>query len=151
MKLYGQLHTENTSNNKEKLRQYSYGLQEAYYHKDDATSVMAWVEDMKNSPNPVLLHKQQGVPATSKCQHLKENDFILVLQTPLQAEVLKKCAPSKVVCIDDTHGTNSYDFHLTTVLAVNEFEEGYPTAWCLSNRTDYGVMCDFFKAVQKNI
>ena len=54
----------------------AYGLQEAYYHKDDVTSIMAWVEDMKkNSPNPVLLHKQQGVPATTECQHLEENDI----------------------------------------------------------------------------
>ena len=113
---------------------------------------MAWVDDMrKNSPNPVLLHKQQGVPATTECRHLQENDYILVLQTTMQAEVLKKCGTNKVVCIDDTHGTNSYDFHLTTVLVVDEFGEGYPTAWCLSNKTDYGVMCDFFQAVQKNV
>ena len=68
---------------------------------------------------------------------------MLVMQTPLQAEVLKKCAPNSIICIDDTHGTNSYDFYLTTVLTVDEFGEGYPTAWCLSNRTDFGAIVDF--------
>ena len=29
-----------------------------------------------------------------------------------------------------THGTNSYDFNLVTVLVVDEFGEGYPIAWC---------------------
>ena len=53
---------------------------------------------------------------------------MLVLQTPLQVEVLRKCTPNRIICIDDTHGTNSYDFYLTTVLTVDEFDEGYPTA-----------------------
>ena len=47
---------------------------------------------------------------------------------------------NKIICVDDTHGTNSYDFNLMTVLVVDEFGEGYPTAWCISNRTDLIAM-----------
>ena len=68
-----------------------YGLREANYHKDDATSVMAWVDSMKrNSPSPVLLHKKQGVMPTTEFHYLEENDSILVLQTPMQAEMWTK-------------------------------------------------------------
>lgn len=132
--------------------QRAYGLQEAQYHKDDAISVMAWVDAMnKNTPSPVLLHKQQGQVPNSDCPSLEVSDFMLVLQTPFQAEVLNKCGPTKIICIDDTHGTNSYDFYLTTILVVDEFGEGYPTAWCLSNRTDYCVVVYFLQAVKKNV
>ena len=109
--------------------QQTYGLREAQYHKDDATSVMVWVDTMKKQPSsPVLLYKQQGQPTKPECWHLRDQDFMLVLQSPTQAEVLRKCGHNQVICIDDTHGTNSYDFYLTTILAVDEFGEGYPTA-----------------------
>ena len=105
----------------------------------------------KHNPNTVLLFKQQGEMPSSDCQTLQENDFLHVLQMPLQAEVLKKIGPDRIICIDDTHGTNSYDFHLTTVLIVDEFGEGYPTAWCLSNRIDCGTLIYFFRAIKKNL
>ena len=62
-----------------------------------------------------------------------------------------KCGHNKIICVDDTHGTNSYDFNLTTVLVVDEFGEGYPTAWCISNRTDLIAMLYYFEAIQRNI
>ena len=42
----------------------------------------------------------------------------------------------KVICIDSTHKTTGYDFLLITVMVVDEYGEGYPVAWCLSNRED---------------
>ena len=44
-----------------------------------------------------------------------------------------------------THGANSYDFNLTAILVVDEFGEGYPTAWCISNRTDLIAWCTILK------
>ena len=38
-----------------------YGLKGAQKHKDDATSVRIWVEEMKSSDsNPLILYKAQG-------------------------------------------------------------------------------------------
>ena len=105
----------------------------------------------QNTPNPVLLYKQQGNATTSQCPNLTEKDFILVLQTPSQAEMLCKCGHNKIICVDGTHGTNSYDFNLTTVLVVDEFGEGYPTAWCISNRTDLIARLYYFESIQRNI
>ena len=40
----------------------TYGLQGAQKHKDDATSVGIWVEQMKEiDGNPVILYKPQGL------------------------------------------------------------------------------------------
>ena len=53
--------------------------------------------------------------------------------------------------MDNTHGTNSYDFSFITVLVVDEFGEGYPAAWYLCNRTDKYVLIDFFMAVRNRV
>ena len=114
----------------------SFGLRRAERHKNDATSVDVWVQDMvKCDTNPVLLYKPQDQDTTQDCPSLGRNDFILVLQTPLQRDLLNTFG-NNIVCMDDTHGTNSYDFSLITVLVVDEFGEGCPVAWCLCNRTD---------------
>ena len=47
--------------------QQAYGIQVEHYHKDDSSSALAWVNEMKqNTPNPVLLYKQQGNVTTSE-------------------------------------------------------------------------------------
>ena len=56
---------------------------------------------------------------------LKREDFLLALQTPMQKELLITFGKN-IICMDDTHGTNSYDFSLITVLIVDEFGEGCP-------------------------
>ena len=63
--------------------------------------------------------------------------------------MLKTFGPNKVVCIDATHGTNRYDFSLITAIVVDEFGEGYPIAWCLSNRTDLTLLTHFFQAMKE--
>ena len=123
----------------------AFGLRGNERHKDDATSVGLWVEEMKRSDNnPVLLYKAQG----EKDSFLHKDDFVLALQTPFQAYMLKTFGNGKVVCIDSTHGTNAYDFSLTTVVVVDELGEGYPVAWCLSNRTDTELLTHFFQSVK---
>jgi hypothetical protein len=53
-------------------------------------------------------------------------------------------------CCDATHGTTAYDFKLTTLLVIDEFGEGLPIAWCLSNHEDFTHMCVFFKMIKHN-
>lgn len=40
------------------------------------------------------------------------------------------------IAIDGTHGLNSYDFELMTVLVKDEFGNGFCTAFLFSNRKD---------------
>ena len=121
-----------------------FGLNTVEKHRNDAVSVQLWVEELKMKDfNPVLLYKPQGDPQSTHCKGLDDQDFILVIQTPLQAEMLKKFPT--IICVDSTHGTNGYDFNLITVVIVNEFGEGYPVSWCISNREDGTLLKKFLQ------
>lgn len=102
----------------------------------------AWVSELRSSDNfdPVLLFKQQGV------EHdvLGTEDFLLCLQTEFQLEMIKEFG-HKVICVDTTHSTNMYDFLLITVLVVDEFGEGVPVAWAVSNKEDTAALSLFFQ------
>ena len=116
-------------------------------HHDDATSVAAWVEEMreKGEDSVVLYYKPQGTDDDKT--GLKREDFLIVLQTPIQAEMLKRFG-GKVVCVDATHGTNAYDFKLITLLVVDEYGEGFPVAWCITNKEDRVLLIEFFASVR---
>ncbi len=76
----------------------------------------AWVEEMRAMDyDPVVLFKQQGQEQLDDMDNAAECDFILGIQTEFQRDMLRKFG-SNVICMDSTHGTNSYDFYLTTVL-----------------------------------
>ena len=125
----------------------TFGLRRAERHKD-ATSVAVWVQGMmKSESNPILLYKSQGSEPSQETPSLEKNDFILVLQTPLQEDMLINFG-SNIICMYDTHGTNSYDFSIITFLVVDEYGEGFPAAWCLCNRTDKYIRIDCLMAVR---
>lgn len=63
----------------------SYGSRGIERHKDDATSVSLWVEEMKKrADEPVLLYKAQGQAQPLQCTNLTHSDFVFAIQTPLQ-------------------------------------------------------------------
>ena len=54
--------------------------------------------------------------------------------------------------MDATHGTNNMcDFKLLTVLIIDEFGEGIPVAWMISNREDTLMIIQFLKAVKERV
>ena len=93
--------------------QQAYGLKNVQRHANDQQSVLAWIEEWRSNPetNPVLFHKMQGEQIDD--YPLQEEDFMIVVQSPIQKTMLQKFG-SKGVCIDSTHGTTGYDFYLTT-------------------------------------
>jgi len=78
------------------------------------------------------------------------NDFMLIILTETQKEVLKKFGSGKL-CIDSTHGTNQYNFNLTTIVVIDEFGEGYPAAFCISTKIDEVHMTVFFSKIKEAI
>ena len=54
---------------------------------------------------------------------------------PVQKMMIKKFGNS-TVCIDLTYGTNRYGFILITLLVIDEYDEGFPAAFCLYNKED---------------
>ncbi|KAK3710030.1 hypothetical protein QZH41_012420 [Actinostola sp. cb2023] len=131
--------------------QHAFGLNEVQRHPNDQQSVLAWIQEWKDSTdfeNPLLYYKLQGEVAEEGYDLAKE-DFFLVIQAPIQKRMFTKFAPNGV-CIDSTHRTNAYDFMLTTVMVIDEFGEGFPGAWCLSYHEDFTTMCIFFNEIKKN-
>ena len=113
-------------------------------HHDDATSVAAWVEEMRGMGDDNVVHYYKPQSADDGKTGLKREDLLIVLQTPIQAKMFKKFAEGKVVCVDATHGTNAYEFKLITLLVVDEHGEGFPVAWCIANREDRVLLIEFF-------
>ena len=115
---------------------------------NDQTSARAWVNEMSALPyNPVLLFKGQGEEQGATMDNLTVDDFLLGIQTEFQRDLLKQFG-SEAVCMDSTHGTNHYDFQLTTLLIVNEWGEGVPVAWLVSNHETTAVIVEFLRGVQ---
>lgn len=83
--------------------------------------------------------------------NLCSEDFVLAIQTPFQANIMKKHTNGRVICINSTHGTNGYDFTLISLLIVDEYGEGFPVGWCISNREDQFLLINFFNAIKKRI
>jgi len=96
-------------------------------HADDATSVSALVQMYSGRENnPILAYKCQGandfdiVPDGVNAS-LPPEDFIFIMMDDAQRTMLENCGSGdmSVVCIYATHGTNAYDFHLTTVMVLD--------------------------------
>lgn len=55
------------------------------------------------------------------------------------------------ICIDGTHGLNSYDIHLYTIMVVDEFESESPVAYCFSNRSDEYIYLLLFNLIKSKV
>ena len=114
-------------------------------HHNDHTSLQVWVEELKSLEyNPVVLFKQGEVQK----EGMNHPDFLLGLQTEFQRDMMKRFG-GNVICKDATHGTNIYDFYLISLLVIDEFGEGIPVAWAVSNREDGCALTQFFKSLKK--
>jgi len=98
--------------------------------------------------SPVLLYKAQGSDSND---NLAVSDLMLCLQTSTQRRFMIDFGNSRMVCMDSTHGTNQYDFNLVTVLVVDDFGEGNPVAFMISNREDEIVLREFFTAIKSRL
>lgn len=123
-----------------------YNIEGIARHSNDHVSTSIWVEEMKALDyDPILLYKPQGNP--SDLFAVCSDDFILCIQTKFQKDCFTKFAKN-VICVDATHCTTQYDFKLVTILVMDEFGEGIPAAWMVSNREDTNTLKHFFEALK---
>ena len=85
----------------------------------------------------------------SEMPYIKEEDFIMVIQTDHKKNVANKFGDLGVCC-DSTHGTNAYDFNLVTLMVVDEFGEGQPIGWMISNHETHEFLNFFFVKLAEN-
>ena len=128
-----------------------YNVDGVQKHTNDALSVKVWVEELTNSSdyNPILLYKMQGM-LTDELPTLEKDDFVLAVQTKFQFEMLKKFG-NDTVCIDSTHQTNHYSYLLNTLMVIDEYGEGIPVAFLISNRESSDVISVFFSSIKYRI
>lgn len=109
-------------------------------HENDAVSVKLWVDQIKSKDgyNPILYFKDQGVHDPN-APHFVENDFCLIIMTQYQSEMLIHFGNDKL-CIDGTHGLNSYNFQLYTIVVIDEYGNGYPVAFCFYNKSRHSYV-----------
>ena len=113
-------------------------------HCEDQLSVCAWVAELQSLEyNPITFFKEQG----SARNNIPEEDFILAIQTKFQCDMMKAFG-NTLVCMDATHGTNHYHFKLVTVLVLDEYGEGVPVGWMISNKEDGTMLSVFLKSLQ---
>ncbi|GFY59058.1 MULE domain-containing protein [Trichonephila inaurata madagascariensis] len=118
-------------------------------HEVDAVSVKLWAQEMKNNgENCTVFFKEQGQLGNDYC--LKDEDFVLVIMTDFQKEMITKYGKDKI-CTDGTHGLSSYDFNLYSVLVVDEHKNGIPVAFCFSNRSSEDVFKIYFSAIKNTV
>lgn len=118
-------------------------------HSNDAISVESWVIEMQRIGKHILFYKPQGV-ALEDYPQLKMEDFVLIIMTPAQLEMLKKYG-SDCICLDGTHGLNSYNFELHTLLVIDDLREGFPCAFLFSNRADTNIIKLFLSEIAKEV
>ena len=122
-----------------------YNIDGIQRHSSDHQSVKIWIEEMSSQIyNPVLLHKVQGEEPCIEMENLRKEDMLLVVQTEFQRDMMIKFG-NNIICLDATHGTTMYDFLLITAIVVDEYGEGVPIAWALSNREDKSVIVHFLE------
>lgn len=118
------------------------------YDKSDALSVRKWAVINKDS---VLYYKEQDTILNDEFSSLlRKDDFVLVVMTKKQKEVLRSFG-SNVIAMDSTHGLNGYDFPLTTVMVIDETNRGYPVAFMFSNTVNEAILEVFFRSIEKTI
>ena len=92
-------------------------------HEDDATSVMAIVNELRQEPfDPVLVYKPQH-SSSPEYASLPDDAFVLAIQTEWQKELYEEYS-SSILCVDSTHGTNAYQFKVITCIALDDFRKG---------------------------
>ena len=128
-----------------------YNIEGIVRHKNDLQSVQAWITEMETNTdiyNPILIYKIQGEKQNEHLDNFSDEDFLLCIQTEFQRDMAIEHGPN-IVCVDATHGTNIYDFFLITILTMDEFGEGVPVGWMISNREDAMDLFTFFTAIKK--
>ncbi|KAK3923510.1 PKS-NRPS hybrid synthetase [Frankliniella fusca] len=129
-------------------------FKERHAHPNDYLSVEILVESLKKrgDKNPVLFYKAQD--KACECDDpqccLGESDFMLILYTPYQREELAPFTDDKVL-IDSTHGTNDYDFQLTTLGSVDSAGVGVPVAYCISNHVTEDFIKQFYRVLKVHL
>ncbi|XP_048526625.1 uncharacterized protein LOC109543670 isoform X1 [Dendroctonus ponderosae] len=87
-------------------------------NSNDCVSVKAWIHEFIEKDDIYVFYKSQGMYG------------------------------SDVICIDATHGAKNCNLELITLLVLDNMRQGFPCAFCITNRTDKEALHIFFSYIQ---
>lgn len=109
-----------------------------------------WVSKFQmNENSSILVYKPQG-KTLEKYPQLNINDFILIIMSDLQQEILNKYG-NDYVCLDATSVFNTEDYFLVTLLVVDDTKQSIPCAFLISNREDDEILPIFFMEIKYRV
>ncbi|GIX97462.1 MULE domain-containing protein [Caerostris darwini] len=118
-------------------------------HLNDKISVNKWVEKCSNSEDsPILLYKDQNTINEALYPGMKKEDFLLVIMNSSQKEMVSY---GNIICLDFTHGINSYGFHLATFFVLDDKREGFLAVFIISTCQDSVPLAIAFRAVKEQV
>ncbi|XP_074596402.1 uncharacterized protein LOC141851559 [Brevipalpus obovatus] len=118
----------------------SYGLDsQVVRDKNDLVSIESLVEEMGTSVDDPIVHYS---PPDDE-----NHGFVLIISTRGQRYMMERYS-EHIIAIDSTHGTNDYDFQLTTVMVVDENRNGFPGAFMYSKKLTTSVFELFFEKLR---
>ncbi|XP_065903839.1 uncharacterized protein [Dysidea avara] len=118
-------------------------------HTNDAISVDRIVKELQlESPSSIIAYKPQGI-VKADYPSLQESSFFLALMTSFQADMFKEF--STLGCVDSKHKTTQYGYKLITLVVADEFRNGIPVAWGITDVEDTNRYTVFFSAIRKRV
>ncbi|XP_072048500.1 uncharacterized protein [Amphiura filiformis] len=116
---------------------------------NDKLSLLSWMKQWAGSidPSPILTYRIEGNSDDFDFPGLQHDDFIIVIQSELQKDMmLKFCANG--ACCDSTEVSSK--FTLTTLQVVDDIGQTLPVAWCISHtKTLTTCVADIFFSTLK--
>lgn len=112
-----------------------------------AVDVEAFVREYADS---ILLYKKPDEVVDPRHPSLAADDFVLIIMTELQREMLRSYG-NNVVAVDGARAATGCQFVLQSVLVLDEYREAFPAAFAISNRADETVLDIFLTCVREKV
>nr|XP_018908819.1 PREDICTED: uncharacterized protein LOC109038258 [Bemisia tabaci] len=116
--------------------------------KDDAKSVFLLASQHAEKDDSVLIYKPLGHQVVYGPEGIynlpnAEDLFMFGFQTSSQLALMRKHC-SKILMVDETHGTNQYKYTLLTAMVIDENHRGWPVAHLITSKSDAETLQFFF-------
>eukprot|EP00794_Sanderia_malayensis_P017679 gene17679-19443_t len=123
-----------------------FGVDDVMKHNDDHLSLLNWIVEWDDSGvNPVIYYKLKNIEHAM--EEMAADDFIIVLQSELQKKMAVQFSHYGLCCVS----VQCSSYVLTSLVVIDDFNDGHPVACCISNCTDDATMRIFFTQVQQNV
>ena len=122
--------------------------------RNDATAVDILVRDWntRGEKSPVRYYKRVGVTNEDTSESLnspfKKDDFLIVFQSPAQAEAMTE--NPRTMCVDATHDVTAYGYYLLTMMVIDKYGKGLAVAWAITSRENGRVWELFAKSLRQS-